>query len=93
MLKDKNFVHSKIRNDFKAEYDILNNIRSYPEPLQAIKQKKNNLYDRFYFVMISMVSLTLVPTTCYIIYKRNEKDVEHIWMFLIVQIGMIISII
>ena len=24
MLKDKNFVQSKIRNDFKAEYDLLN---------------------------------------------------------------------
>ena len=46
-------------------------------------------------MMITLVALTLVPTLIYAFIKMKNygKNNEHIFMFLIMQIGIIITVI
>jgi hypothetical protein len=43
--------------------------------------------------MVTLVSLTLIPTMIYAVIKMEKGNNEHIFMFLIMQMGIIITVI
>ena len=62
------------------------------DPLSAIKESRDEVHDNVYILVSSLVLSTLIPTILYA-YSKNGKNNEHIFMFLIMQIGIIITVI
>jgi len=39
-MDDKNFIFSKIKNDFIPEYKLLNELRHYPKPKTSMRESR-----------------------------------------------------
>jgi hypothetical protein len=59
--------------------------------MEHIKESRNEVHDKVYILISTLVFLTIIPTVIYASLKHGHSN-EHIFMFLIMQIGIIITV-
>jgi hypothetical protein len=69
----------------------LYHIREMKSPMEHIKESRNEVHDKVYILISTLVFLTIIPTVIYASLKHGNSN-EHIFMFLIMQIGIIITV-
>lgn len=52
-------------------------------PLESIKESRNEVHDKIYILISTLVFITIIPTVIYAFSKKGKDNNENIFMFLI----------